>query len=206
MTIRLLFYLFLILMLAACSHGNTTQPAAGKPHVTKQSRDGKTIKQSAATSQAVTHKHHIAISPSDPQKGINTYEAELTKHPHDQALNGDYIKGLEELRTSADHASEHGNVAQAGKIYNVLLKNLHDFPKQLSFNRDYLNTKLTYCKTMLSRKGFEAYRKGNLNNAIGYWRDYLAIDPNNPDIKKAVQTASAQRRNLEQKDRPPSSK
>lgn len=77
-----------------------------------------------------------------------------------------------------------------------MIRNYHhfaDLSKRLSFNRDYLNTRLTYCKTALSKKGFEEYRKGNIDEAIGYWQDYLSIDPNNADIKKVVQTASAQR-------------
>jgi tetratricopeptide (TPR) repeat protein len=184
--IRSLFYILLIPILVSCSHVNNAQSSKGR-------------RTTPVTNQQYHAKKQIDISVHDPQKGIDDYEAERGKHPHDQALTRDYIKDLEDLRTSADAASERGNLAQAGRIYSVLLKNHHEFPKRLSFSKDYLNTKLTYCKTTLSRKGFEEYRKGNLNEAIGYWQGYLNLDPNNPDIKKAVQTASAQQKNLEQK-------
>lgn len=186
MTIRGSLSIVFVLILVSCSHvNNTPSPKArGTTPVTNQQHH---------------EKKQIDISVHDPQKGIDAYDVERGKHPHDGALTRDYIKDLEDLRVSADRASENGNLAQAGRIYSVLLKNYHEFPKRLSFNQDYLNTKVTYCKTMLSRKGFEEYRKGNLNGAIGHWQGYLSIDPNNPDIKKAVQTASVQQKNLGQK-------
>lgn len=186
MIIRSSLYILLILILVSCSHVNNAPSSKG--------RGTAPIK-----NQGHHEKKQIDISVHDPQKGIDAYGAERGKHPHDQALTRNYIKDLEDLRVSADRASENGNLAQAGRIYSVLLKNYREFPKRLSFGQDYLNTKLAYCKTMLSRKGFEEYRKGNLNGAIGHWQGYLSIDPNNPDIKKAVQTASVQQKNLEQK-------
>jgi cytochrome c-type biogenesis protein CcmH/NrfG len=69
----------------------------------------------------------------------------------------------------------------------------------LSFDRAKLNAKITDCKTALSKKGFQEYRQGNLSEAIALWQGYLAIDPNNADIKKAVNTAKLQQKNLQQK-------
>lgn len=55
------------------------------------------------------------VSQRDPQKGINAYEAQLTKRPHDQALTRDYAKELEELRTSADRHPSMGTLLRRAK-------------------------------------------------------------------------------------------
>lgn len=182
-------YIVLILILVSCSHVNTTQPSSSN-------RRGR---ETTVRNQQHQDRKEIDISAHDPQKGIDAYTAEYAKRPNDQTLTRDYIKGLEELRISADRAAEHGNLTQAGRIYDVLLRSYSEFPKRLSFSREYLNAKLNYCKMTLSRKGFEEYRRGNLNEAIGHWQGYLSIDPNNSDIRKALHTASVQRKNLEQK-------
>jgi tetratricopeptide (TPR) repeat protein len=146
-------------------------------------------------------KKHISISIQNPQKGIESYRVECAKHPNNQELIKEYIKALEDLKTSADIASETGDFTSAGRLYKVLFKNYKNFrplAKMLSFDRAYVYARLSYCKSNLSRKGFEEYRKGNLKEAIGYWRGYLAIDPYNEDIRKALGTASLQQKNLDQ--------
>ena len=170
--------IFLLVLIASCSYFPHTSPSPA--HQTKR---------------------HLLISTHNPQKGINGFKIEYAKHPNDQDLIKEYIKSLEDLRKSADRASEKGDFASAGRLYHVLFKNYQDFrtfSKSLSFDRDYLHARLSYCKEVLSRKGFEEYRKGNLNEAIGCWHDYLAIDPYNEDIRKAVSTVTVQQKNLMQ--------
>ena len=141
------------------------------------------------------------VTAGDYQKTINQYKAEYKKHPQDQALVKEYVKTLKEIKTAADESSLREDVASACKTYNILLKNYPDFKAfahALSFDRAQLKTKITHCKAALSKKGFQEYREGNLTEAISLWQDCLAIDPNNPDIKKALNTARAQQKNLQQ--------
>ncbi len=180
---------FILAVIGSCSYLQSILPSVPPP---------------APPPEQPSKKHVLtSISTQNPQKGIDDYRVECAKHPKDQALTKEYIKGLEDLRTSADGELAKGEFASAGRLYNVLFKNYRDFrtfSKKLSFDRTYLRKRLSYCKTILSRKGFEEYRKGNLNEAIGYWHGYLAIDPNNADIRKALNTASVQQKNLEQKN------
>ena len=69
----------------------------------------------------------------------------------------------------------------------------------LSFNNAYLSTRLFSCKKNLSIQGFQEYRKGNINSALVSWQDVLEIDPNNKEIKEAIEKAKLQQKNLAQK-------
>jgi tetratricopeptide (TPR) repeat protein len=151
--------------------------------------------------EPVQIKQHLLAG--DHQKTIDAYKAEHAKRPQDKTLVKDFVKSLEEIKVAADQEFERNNFASAGKTYNVLLKNYQDFRTfvhMLSFDRPKLNTKLTSCKSSLSKKGFHEYRQGNLSEAIALWQGYLAIDPNNADIKKALNTAKLQQKNLQQKE------
>jgi cytochrome c-type biogenesis protein CcmH/NrfG len=52
---------------------------------------------------------------------------------------------------------------------------------------------------MLTRKGLEEYRKGNLARAIAHWEGLLEFDPDNAEIRKAVETAVEQQKKLKKK-------
>jgi tetratricopeptide (TPR) repeat protein len=136
------------------------------------------------------------------QSAIDDYGAAYRSHPQDQELTRSYLKSLEDMKAAADKASNKGNVASAGKIYDMLLKNFASFnglATKLSFDRAQLDTKLSDCKKSLSAQGFQEYRKGNLSAAIALWQSLLAIDPNNTDIKGALRTATLQQQNLQQR-------
>jgi len=138
----------------------------------------------------------------DHQKTIDVYKSEHAKRPSDQSLTQEYVKSLDEMEDAADKEFEKENYTSACKTYNILLKNypaFKSFASMLSFNKAKLNKKLTDCKTVLSKKGFQEYREGNLNEAIALWQGYLAVDPHNADIRKAVNTATLQQKNLQKK-------
>ncbi len=135
------------------------------------------------------------------QKAIDLYQAEYERHPQDRVLVKEYLKSLEEIKMTADRALSREDFESAGKAYNVLLKNYPDFKgfkHMLSFDRAQLYSRFTNCKTALSKKGLQEYREGDLDEAISLWQDYLALDPHNADIKKALNTAKTQQKNLQQ--------
>jgi tetratricopeptide (TPR) repeat protein len=143
-------------------------------------------------------KQHMRMG--EYQKAIDFYKAEYGKRPQDRLLVKGYVSILEEIKTTADRASDREDLACAGKAYNVLWKNYPDFKAfahMLSFEMAQINSKLTNCKTALSKKGLQAYREGNIDEAISFWQDNLAIDPNNTDIRKSLNTAKMQQQNLQ---------
>jgi tetratricopeptide (TPR) repeat protein len=136
------------------------------------------------------------------QKAIDFYNTEHKRNPQDRVLVKEYVKSLDDSRIAADRASGRDDFATACKTYHVLLQNypdFKDFAHLLSFDRAQLNSRFANCKTAFYKKGFQEYRAGNLSEAISLWQDYLTIDPDNADIRKALNTAKTQQQNLQQK-------
>jgi hypothetical protein len=136
------------------------------------------------------------------QKAIDIYSVEYQKHPQDLSLLREYVKSIENIASAADKAFDKKDFASAGRNYDILLKSYEHFKgfeKKLSFNGIYLNKKLSYCKKIILKQGFQEYREGNLNEAIALWQALLVIDPQNTDIKKALKTAKLQQKNLQEK-------
>jgi tetratricopeptide (TPR) repeat protein len=141
------------------------------------------------------------MSAGEYQKAIDVYNFEYRSHPQDQVLLNEYVKSLEDIKSSADKASDREEFAPAGRKYRILLKNyprFKGFEKRLSFNNSHLHSKISHCKQSLSKQGFQEYRKGNLSGAIALWQGFLAIDPHNAEIKDAVRTAKLQQKNLQE--------
>jgi tetratricopeptide (TPR) repeat protein len=149
---------------------------------------------------APSPKQHIEAG--EYQKALEEYDVSYRKHPREQALTAEYAKGVEEMRSAADKACDDQEFTAAGRTYDLLFKHyaqFKDFAHLLTFNRTYLDQKLSLCKKSLSVLGFKEYRKGNLGEAIVMWRGLLAIDPNNEDIRKAMNTATEQQKNLQKR-------
>lgn len=191
---RFLSVLILLLIFPSCAQMKGGPSTAQPPTKIKRPHQEPVQASTQAPTQARQH-----LTTGEYQKAIDVSKAEYKKHPQDQLFVKEYVKSLEEIKAAADRASEKEDFASAGKTYNILLKNYSNFKgfaHMLSFDRTQLNTKFMYCKTALARKGFQKYREGNLSDAISLWQGYLAIDPNNADIKKALNTAKLQQKNL----------
>jgi tetratricopeptide (TPR) repeat protein len=176
----------------------TANPA--KKHSVKTSAPVKDSSQTSiqGSAQAANPaKEHMEAG--EYRKAIEVYDIEYRKCPHDQALVGEYVKSIENIKSVADKAFDKEDFASAGRNYDVLLKNYSNFKgfdEKLSFNATHLNEKLCSCKKAIFKQGFQEYRKGNLSGAIALWEDLLVIDPQNTDIKEALRTAKLQQKNL----------
>jgi len=134
------------------------------------------------------------------QKAIDVYNEIYRKYPQDSRARSRYVKTLESIKSRADRAFERSDFAPAGCIYSILLKNLSSvtaLSQSFSFDRRVLTTKMRSCKKILFASGLEQYRSGNLNQAISIWKSILAFDPENQEIRRAVEMATLQSRNLE---------
>ena len=134
------------------------------------------------------------------QRAIDICKEIYPKYPQDPTVRSGYIKTLESIKSSGDRAFERSDFALAGCVYEILLKNFSSVSHlngSFSFNREGLTEKIRNCKKILFENGLEQYRSGNLNQAISLWKSILAFDPENQEIKKVVDMATLQFKNLQ---------
>jgi len=109
---------------------------------------------------------------------------------------------MEEIRSLADKALARKDFVAAGKGYAVLWRE-YPLAKQvnisLSFTRNDAEEGLKNCRAQLTREGLDQYRKGNLKEAIAIWQGLLQFDPDNAEIRKAVDTATEQLKKLQKR-------
>lgn len=135
------------------------------------------------------------LNAGDFEKAISAYRTCYRQYPKDTALQEKFIHTLESIKLQADEASSKEDFASAGKAYQALLKNYKDFKqfeKSLSFSEKQLDDGLKNCTLQLKREGLAQYRRGELAEAISTWKSILIFDPDNAEIKKAIETATTQ--------------
>jgi len=137
------------------------------------------------------------------EKSLRIYRVIYREYPDDPVLLTNLINCILDIKFLAEIALEKEDFLSAGKIYYALLKNHKDLNKfygSLSLPKEFLEEGLENCRSQLTKKGLEEYRKGNLAEAITIWKGILKFDPDNQQIKKAIETATAQLKNLRKKE------
>lgn len=145
-----------------------------------------------------------ALSAGDYAKAIEAYKALLQTYPDDQTLRENLIKTATEIHQNGIKAQQGENYVKAGKAYAVLLNNYRFFSRfspSLPFSDKSLGEGLKQCRMHLTRKGLELYRKGKLKEAISIWEGILQFDPENVEIKKAIDNATVQLKKIKKKKR-----
>ncbi len=125
------------------------------------------------------------------KKALDTYEGAYDKYRPE--LRGRYIAAGEKVRIIADAAFQKNDYAEAGSIYQVLVKSnitAKDFAPSLSFGPAYLNRQIEACSKTLTEMGLVKYREEKLEEAIATWGKVLAFCPDNKGVMKAVATAT----------------
>ncbi len=137
------------------------------------------------------------------RKAVDLCKGIYQKYPGDPTVRSGYIRTLESIKTSGDRAFESRDFALAGYVYEILLRNIpsvKQLSESFSFNQGGLSSKIRDCKKILFENGLRQYRSGNLNQAISLWKSILAFDPENQEIRKAVDMATLQYKNLQKAD------
>lgn len=139
----------------------------------------------------------------DFEKAIGSYRASYLEYPNDPVLLTNLINIILDMKFLAEIAISKEDFLSAGRIYHALLKNYKYFSKYYksqSLPKEFLDKELNNCRLQLTKKGLEQYRKGNLAEAISVWKGILEFDPNNQQIKKAIETATTQLKNLRKEE------
>jgi len=139
------------------------------------------------------------LEAGDFKKALDMQEF-IQKYSQDTTVRNGYIKTLESIKDRADQAFKRSDFALAGYIYSLLLRHISlalPLGRTPSLGKEVLTRKMKSCKKILFETGLEQYRSGNLNRAVSTWRSILAFDPDNQEIKRTVDTAILQSKNLE---------
>jgi len=159
------------------------------------------LRKTAEVDRAVSESEQ-AFRKGDLDGALGVYGAALRTYPGDRGLLKYYLEAAEDIRDAADDAFEKEEFALAGRTYAVLLRNFPHFKeiaRDLSFDRKYLRARLEECSDRLSKLALTQYRQGNLTAAISLWKNILEFEPRNAGVKKAIDTASTQLKNLQRK-------
>ena len=134
------------------------------------------------------------------RKAIDLCKEIYKKYPQDPTVRSGYIRTLESIKNGGDRAFEESDFALAGCAYEIVLRNVSSVSHlngSFSFSTEGLAAGIRNCKKILFENGLEQYRSGNLNQAISLWKSILVFDPENREIKKAVDMATLQFSNLQ---------
>jgi tetratricopeptide (TPR) repeat protein len=135
----------------------------------------------------------------DFQGAIDIYLVYLAEAPSAPVLRAGLLRTIAEVKRLADEALARKEFVKAGKGYSVLRKNYPWAQKAappLPFSLEIVERGFGSCRTELTRRGLDLYRKGKLKEAIACWLGLLEFDPENAEIKRAVETATRQLKEL----------
>ncbi|MDA8387432.1 MAG: tetratricopeptide repeat protein [Nitrospiraceae bacterium] len=123
---------------------------------------------------------------------IRVYRDAMSLHPGDRRLIAGYESALPEARKAADVACGKKDFARAGVLYGLLAE---DYAGS-SADGMSLMRQVRICARALTEQGLALYRQGRLKEAIDCWRGVLRFDPADTEVRKAMETAKLQIKNL----------
>ncbi len=119
----------------------------------------------------------------------------LSLHPGDKRLLSGCREALLVANAAAEASFAKKDFAKAGGLYYLVMDN-YRLLQTRALKHLYLEKRIKDCGIALTEKGLESYRKGSLQEAIAQWEEVLKFEPGNSEVKKAVDTARLQLKNL----------
>ncbi len=144
---------------------------------------------------AVVNEAQAYVALGEYQKALEAYSQAYKKYPHNSELQESYARAGEQIKTIAYAALEKRDFSEAGRIFTVLRTSGitgKDLAGSLSFDCDYLSKQIKTCSETLMEIGLIKYREGGLDDAVSIWKKALTFDPENRDVKKAIDKATVQ--------------
>jgi len=133
------------------------------------------------------------------KSALDLHRMAAEKYPGDETLEKGYLSTVEDIKKAADQSFEKGDFGQSGRAYHILLKNVPlGIASGLSFTKKGLTERVDECREALSQQALSQYRSGNIDHAISLWKSILSFDPGNKNVKKLIDTATIQLKNLKQ--------
>lgn len=116
------------------------------------------------------------------------------------SLREEYTLALRGGMIYSEELSKKERFSECG-IYLQQLLNL--YPRHLTdlsgVSAGEIRQKMNFCSDQLMIKGLAAYRAGQMQEAINFWKALLVFNPERTEAEKAIETCSIQLRNLKPK-------
>jgi tetratricopeptide (TPR) repeat protein len=136
-----------------------------------------------------------ALQEADFSKAVDAYRPALQAYPGDDYIKANLIQTMKVIHDLGENSLEGKDYIEAGKAFSALFKNyvwINNHVPFLPFSRASLEEAIKDCGIELTKQGLKLYRMGKLKEAISIWKDILEFDPENKEIKKAVENAEEQ--------------
>ncbi len=136
-----------------------------------------------------------AIKNNEYEKAITMLAATLNQYPQESMLVASLNQAVVEIKAAANQALQTADYGTAGKLFGLLKQaeiKSKPFIPFAPHEKEEIDRALRTCSLNLTNQGLIEYRKGNLKEAISLWEKILVFDPENEEIKKAIQTARTQ--------------
>ena len=144
---------------------------------------------------AVDNPAAQAVKAGNFARALDIFQAAIKENPGAAELAAKYRGAVNQIKAIGDKAFSARDFAQAGRVSVALLKNFASFERlrpPVAFSKEALIKEVAACRESLTKTGLTEYRRGNLAKAIAAWEGLLSFDPDNAEIKKAVNTAKTQ--------------
>ncbi len=129
------------------------------------------------------------------EKAVEEYKSALSLHPGNGLLLSGCRKALLAANGVAETSFVRGDFGRAGSLYYLVADN-YRLAQPWAVKPAYLEKRIGDCGAALTKRGLESYRKGKLHEAISRWEEVLRFEPGNSEVKKAVETARTQLKDL----------
>lgn len=183
-------------MLASCAHENTKMPS----QIIEQKKTPRppVPKRPLPSPAFYAAQGRMSVERGDYERGLAQYRDAFMTYPDDPAIASSYEESLTEIKDLAEGAFTRREYLRAGLIYLALLRNFPEavYRREASLDRMTFAERIRECADKLTQDGLALYRAGQIDSAINTWRGVLRFDPENYTVRKAIDTASKQLKNL----------
>lgn len=135
------------------------------------------------------------IRTGDYMLALRAYRPLFHEYHNDKYLTQSFRNTVYHFYNREKTALKSKDFASAGYIDYALLENydlIERFICSLPFSKRSLEEGKIMCRDSLMKIGLDCYRKGELKEAISNWKGILKFDPENVEIKKAIDNCKEQ--------------
>ncbi|MDZ4183708.1 MAG: hypothetical protein U1D97_01860 [Desulfuromonadales bacterium] len=189
-----LFRFILIAFLVSC----TTTPPTGQSSRQEDPTTGR--RNDLGQLQTFRPEIHSLLERREFLKALRLMQQQVNLGLSEASLREEYALALRGGMIYSEELSKKERFSECG-IYLQQLLNLYPrhLPDLSGVSAAQIKEKLNFCSDQLMIKGLAAYRAGQMEEAINFWKALLVFNPERTEAEKAIETCSIQLRNLKPK-------